>query len=286
MGCLGSGVGETSPNDFDAVLRDVIGAVRRSFPTFHVPPAAFLAYLRERLPADEPPPIALLRMHTSDLYLACACAHSHPAAIAAFEAHCLAPLDRALGKIGIGADAVAEVKQEIRYRVLVGEGRRAEIVDFSGRGDLRGWVRVMAMRQALRRRRRARRELPMEDNELWQRLVRADEPELEQRKVFYRHEFKRAFETALRTLPHREQTILRQHYLDGATLEELAVLYRVHRATVARLLGRARDFVLAATRHHLMSQLDVRPQDVDSILRMIWSRVEISEHALPRGHGR
>src|SRR5262249_55565851 len=154
-------------------------------------------------------------------------------------------------------DMVAEVKQELRYRMLVGDGGRAEIVDFAGRGDLRGWVRVMATRQALRRQGRARREQATEDDELWQHLVAAEPRIFDHAKERYRREFKRAFETALRALPHREKTLLRQHYLDGATLDELALLYRVHRATVTRILGRAREMVLASTRDRLMSELDV-----------------------------
>ncbi len=282
---IGSRIEESTPIDFESVLGDVLGAAQRTFPTFCLPPDVFVAYLRERLPPDLPPPIALRRMHTSDLYLACACAHGHDDAIAVLEERCLGQIDRALSKIGIDRDVIAEVKQEIRYRVLVGGGH-AEIVDFSGRGDLRRWIRVMATRQALRRQGRARREVATEDDELWQHLASFEPPELDQMKEFYRQEFKRAFEIALRALPRRERTLLRQHYLDGATLDELARLYRVHRATVARMLGRARELVLAATRNHLVSQLEVPSQDIDSILRTIWSRIEISLSALRRGRRR
>jgi RNA polymerase sigma-70 factor (ECF subfamily) len=285
-GCIDSRMEASTPIDFDAVLGDVLGAAQRTFPTFGLPRDVFAAYLRERMPPDLPPPVALRRMHTSDLYLACACAHCHADAIAVFEERCLGQLDRALGRIGIDRDMVAEVKQEIRRRVLVGDGDRAEIVDFSGRGDLRGWVRVMATRQALRRQDRARREMATEDDELWQHLVSAEPAMFDHVKEFYRREFKRAFEAALRALPHREKTLLRQHYLDGATLDELAVLYRVHRATAARILGRARDMVLAATRERLMSELDVPSPELDSILRMIWSRIEFSLRALRRGRRR
>ena len=274
---------ESTPSDFDAVLGDVLGAAQRTFPTFCLPIDVFVAYLRERLPPDLPPPIALRRMHTSDLYLACACAHGDPNAIAVLDERCLGQLDRALSKIGIDRDTVAEVKQDIRYRMLVGDGGRAEIIDFAGRGDLRGWVRVMATRQALRRQGRARREQVTEDNELWQHLVATEPRIFDHAKERYRREFKRAFETALRALPHREKTMLRQHYLDGATLDELALLYRVHRATVTRILGRAREMVLASTRDRLMSELEVPSQELDSILRMIWSRIEFSLRALRRG---
>ena len=277
MGC--------TADDFDATLRDIVGDAQRTCPTVRVPADVFAAYLRDRLPPEIPPSIALRRMHALDLYLACACAHGDRDAIAVFEQRCLGQLDGALARMGISRDVIAEVKQEIRYRVLVGDDGRAEIADFGGRGDLRGWVRVMATRQALRRQHRARREQAVEDDELWQQMA-PETFDLDHRKGVYRREFKQAFENALRALPDREQTLLRQHYIDGATLDELAILYRVHRSTAARLLARARTMVLEATRDRLMSQLDVPPQDLDSILRMIWSRIEISLRALRRGRKR
>lgn len=284
---VSEGVDATSEElKLDAVLRDIIGAAQRTYPTFCLPPDVFVAYLRERLPADIAQPLALREMHTSDLYLACACANGDVQAFAAFDERCLSHLDRALSRMGIAIDVIAEVKQDICIRVLLGEGGRAEIVDFCGRGDLRGWVRVMAAREAVRRQCRARREVSVEDDELLQRMAASDNPELDYAKGLYRQEFKRAFESALRALPDREQTLLRQHYVDGLTLDELASLYRMHRATAARQLARARVLVFEDTRGRLMSQLDVLPQDLDSILRMVWSQIEISLRVLRRGRKR
>lgn len=268
------------------MLHVIIGAAQRTCPTFHVPPDVFVAYLRERLPVDIPQPIALRRMHTSDLYLACACAHGDPQAFAVFDERCLCHLDRVLGKIGIATDVIVEVKHDVRFRVLVGDRGRAEIVNFCGRGDLRGWLSVIATRQALQRQLRARREVSMDDDELMQRIVAPDDPELDYVKRVYREEFKGAFEGVLRALPDREQTLLRLHYVDGLTLDELASLYRVHRATAARLLSRARALVLDGTRERLMSRLEVSSNDLDSILRMIWSKIEVSLRGLRRGRKR
>jgi RNA polymerase sigma-70 factor (ECF subfamily) len=268
------------------MLQVLIGTAQRTYPTFHVPPDVFIAYLRERLPVDIPQRLALQWMHASDLYLACACAHGDPQAFAAFDQRCLSHLDRVLAKIGLATDQIVEVKHDVRLRLLVGDRGRAGIVNFSGRGDLRGWVSVIATRQGLQRQLRARREVAMDDDELMQRMVAPDDPELDYVKRTYREEFKGAFEGVLRALPDREQTLLRQHYVDGLTLDELANLYRVHRATAARLLARARALVLEATRERLMSRLDVSSNDLDSILRMIWSQIEISLRGLRRGRKR
>jgi RNA polymerase sigma-70 factor (ECF subfamily) len=268
--------------DLDAMLHDVVDAAQRACPTLRLPVAVFISYLRERLPSGIAPAVALRRLHISDLYLACACAQGDHDAFAAFDVRCLSPLDRVLGKMGIDARTIAEVKQDIRVRVLVGAGRRPEIVDFAGRGDLRGWVRVMAAREALRRESRARREVAIDEDDLVHRAVAPENPERDYLNGLYRNEFKRAFESALRALPSREQTLLRQHYVDGATLDDLARLYRVHRSTAAHQLARVRVRVLEATRDQLMSRLALTTQDLDSILRMIWSRIEISLRALRR----
>src|SRR5215510_64801 len=184
-----SGEPDAGPNELDALMPDVVASAQRTWPTVNLPPDVFVAYVHDRLPTDVPPAVALRQMHISDLYLVCACARGDVPALAAFDEHCLSQLDRVLRKMGIGADVIAEVKQDIRACVLVGAAGRAEIVDFSGRGDLRAWVRVMAVRRALRRQCRARREVPAEDDELLQRLVVPGNPELDYAKKLYRQEF-------------------------------------------------------------------------------------------------
>src|SRR5262249_43581164 len=54
MGSIDSRIEESTPIDFDAALGNAVGAARRTFPTFCLPPDVFVAYLRERLPPDLP----------------------------------------------------------------------------------------------------------------------------------------------------------------------------------------------------------------------------------------
>jgi RNA polymerase sigma-70 factor (ECF subfamily) len=273
---------EATPDGVETALDDIIRSAPLACPTFGVPADVFRAYLRERLPADVPHRLALHQMHTSDLYLACGCARGDLGALAAFEDHCMRQLDAVLAKMKIAPEVCADIKQDIRIRILVGTGGRPEIVGFSGRGDLRSWVRVMAVRQALQRQCRARREVPVTDDELLQCAVVSGTPELDHAKQKYHEEFKRAFEGALRALPDRERTLLRQHHVDGLTIDEIGALYRMHRSTAARLLTRVRARLLEATRLRMMSQLDIAPDDLDSIIRMIRSQIEISLRGLRR----
>jgi RNA polymerase sigma-70 factor (ECF subfamily) len=266
----------------DPLWQEIVESARRSFPTVDLPAEVYVAYLRERIPADVAEPVGLRQMYTADLYLACACARGDRNAVAVFEEHYLSRLDRVLGGMGFDADTRADVKQDVRSCLLVGDGQRAEIVDFVGRGDLRSWVRVVAVRRALRRRLAARHEVAVEDCELLQRIVAPGDPELDYAKRIYRDAFQRAFANAVQTLPDRERTILRQHHLDGLTVEQLGALYRVHRATAARMVVRARVLLLEATRADMMTQLEVESQELDSILRMIRSRIDVSVQDLKR----
>src|SRR5262249_41683920 len=76
-------------------------------------------------------------------------------------------------------------------------------------------------------------------------------------KRVYRREFELAFREAVQSLSDRERILVRQHFLDGVSVNDLGRLYRVHRATAGRWLERARDALLAATRARLMARLAV-----------------------------
>jgi DNA-directed RNA polymerase specialized sigma24 family protein len=77
------------------------------------------------------------------------------AVIAALDAHYLAGLDPALRRLDLPAPVIDDVKQDVRQRLLVADGARPpRIADFTGAGNLRGWLRVVAInaaRQLLRR---------------------------------------------------------------------------------------------------------------------------------------
>jgi len=76
--------------------------------------------------------------------------------------------------------------------------------------------------------------------------------------------------------------MLRQHVLDGLTIDQLSALYRIHRATAARTLERARRTILAATRDHMQAELDVSSTELSSILRAIRSGLEVTLRELRR----
>jgi RNA polymerase sigma-70 factor (ECF subfamily) len=264
-------------SQLDEVWRDA----RATWPLVELSVEAFIGHLARHWPEHIAATEYLKQVSTSDLYLACACATGNAQAVAAFEQHCLGSVDRVLARLELDADLIAEVKQRIRCRVLVPDGGRPRIIDFSGRGALCAWVRVMAVREALRIRRHSQREIRCDDIEQLREFA-APHGAIDHMKEQYRRAFTQAFERALRELPTRDRTMLRQHVLDGLTIDQLGALYRIHRATAARALERARRTVLAATRAHMRSGLGVDSSELDSILRIIRSRLDITLRGLRR----
>jgi RNA polymerase sigma-70 factor (ECF subfamily) len=266
----------------DLQLDEIIRSARLAWPTVQLSPERFVAHLARHLPEGVPIETALGQMHTADLYLACACALGDTSAILAFELHCLTGIDNAVSRYRASSDLVAEVKQRVRERVLVSDSGPPRIAGFNGRGNLRSWVQVVAVREAIQIARGSRREISIDDDTPLHALVTSADTELANVKARYVGEFAQAFSAALRDLSPRDQILLRQHVIDGLSIDQLGALYRIHRATAARNLQRARRAVLVATRTRLASRLDVRPSELDSILRLIRSRLHVTLRWLVR----
>jgi RNA polymerase sigma-70 factor, ECF subfamily len=274
-----AGSGIAADADLEPVLDQVLAAARAAWPGVAISDEVFLGHLAGALRQAGASSVEdwLARGTASDLYLACGCALGDPAAIAALDAHYLAGLDPALRRLDLPAPVIDDVKQDVRQRLLVADGvRPPRIADFTGAGNLRGWLRVVAInaaRQLLRRAAPAAAELAEVVPQA------ADDAELELLKAHYREQFRAAFAVALAELSPRDRTLIRQHYLLGLGVGELGARYGVHRGTAARWLERCNRTLLNRTRRALVIRLRVARTDVDSILRLVRSRLEVSIRA-------
>jgi RNA polymerase sigma-70 factor (ECF subfamily) len=264
----------SDPAALESALAAALAAATAAWPEADLAAEEFVPYLAIRLPAGDDPVASLAALNVADLYLACALSRGDPGALAAFDARCLSVVDLALARMSAPPAMVDEVKQMVRRLLLVADGRPPRIVDYAGRGDLRGFVRVTAVREALHIFRRGRPELELDDT-LGARAA-SDDPELAYLKDLYRAEFKIAFREAMGSLSDRQRNLIAQHFLDRLTLEQMAALYRVHRATVVRWLAAAREALLRGTHRAMTSRLKVRPAELDSILRLIDSQLDVS----------
>ncbi len=260
-----------------ATLRELVGAARAAWPGVELPDAEFAAYLAERLPADVPVTESLRALCVSDLWLACAVSRSDVAALRSFEQHCLRDLDAAIAHFDGGSALALDVRHAVRERVLsAGAGGQAKITDYRGRGDMRGWLRVIAVREALQLLRARRRETPIADGDTTLAARLDDAVPLDAMTSHERLAYRDAFAAALATLTPRERNLLRQQYLYGASVDELASLYGVHRATAARWVARVRELVLRRTRRQVGEVLRLSADELDSVMGRLASHLDYS----------
>lgn len=256
----------------DAVYASCLLQAQGTWVGIDVRPERFASYVAERLPGDADACVALGAMNTSCLYLACACADGQDRALALLEVY-LADCDRALRRMSHDDAFGNEAKQRARVKMLLRDDKHPSGIEgYRGRGDLRSYVRVVVMREALTLR-RARKDVcleqapePMED---------AD-PELLHLRRQYASEFGRAFADALAALASPERMLLRYHYIDKLNIDQIGALAGVHRVTASRRLNRARGSVVEGTRQRLAAQLQLGGSSLGSVLRLIQSGVEIS----------
>lgn len=215
----------------------------------------------------------------TDLALADACLRQLPAALAAFEAAHGDALEAALIAANIDADARAEALQRLRLRLLVHEDGAPRLASYAGRGPLRTWLRVAALREALMlaraSRRRAAHEVTDEDALLEHAAV-AEDPELLLLQGRCREALREAFRAAVGGLDSRERTLLRLSLRDRLGVDQIGALYRVHRSTAARWLQGVRDKLSASTRAGLASKLSLADAEVESLIRAIGSKIDLS----------
>jgi RNA polymerase sigma-70 factor (ECF subfamily) len=241
----------------------------------HVDAAHFAAHLAGHLGVSSQAAEALCE-RASDLYLAFAAARGDAHAIAEIDRTCIARLDRAIRGVLPPCD-IDDLKQQLRQRLFLGTSDAPpRLLDYAGRGELRAWVRASAVHTAISILRTQSRDRAHQQS-LWLAAPRIGvDPVNERVRPQLRVELHAAFETALRSLETRDRNLLRQHFLDGLSTDELARLYRVHRVTAFRWLTRARHRLLSRTRRALAGQLSLGRSELDSIMRLVDSQLDIS----------
>jgi RNA polymerase sigma-70 factor, ECF subfamily len=265
-----------SPDDLRALCRRLVEEARTANPRVDLDEGRFLAHLAARLPGDRPLDEALALVRVGDLYLAAACAQSLPAALAAFDRSCLTPLRGVLARLAVPGSDADDLAQLVRTRLLAPDAQgRLRVADYAGLGSLQRWVRTTAVRLALNEGRRVH-ELLTTDEELAARLPDGGDGELAFLKSHYRPAFAAALRDSLDALSASDQNMLRQRYVDGLSLEELGALQGVHRATALRRLERARQQLLDDIRARLRARLKLESGELESLLRLVASRIEVT----------
>ena len=191
-----------------------------------------------------------------------------------FEALFATTLAAAERRFQRAAVPTEELAQILRERLFVCGGS-PKILEYSGQGFLENWLRVTAVRtftDAVRS--GPKREVPLPESLL--EVESGEDAELSYLKTHYREQLKQAFEAAVGSLEGGARNLLRQSVVQRLTVDQIGALYGVHRATAARRVEKARADLLAATRTHLMEQLHVEENELDSIMNLLRSRMDLS----------
>jgi RNA polymerase sigma-70 factor len=262
----------------EAALVDTVARAHAAHPGVALGDERFVAHLAPLLTDDAIE--ALARLRTDDLFVAKAAADGDANALAILERVHFSAISRALSHLRPTNELVDEVKQRTRQRLLASPDGRPRILDYAGKGELTRWIGAVSVRIALDHLRAPKREVGTDDDALLDRAAPVADPELEHMKLHYAGEFRAAVREAFAALPTETRLALRLYYIDGLTLDQLAALDRVVPSTVSRRLASARRTVLERTREILRERLAVDERELESILHILGSRLELSRGAL------
>jgi len=253
------------------LLAEVVGRARSAFPRLALVPTLFLAHLGSKIePTDADPSVTLLALHTTDLFLACACAHGVAGAARALEERHGRSVRVAIARIDPSPTFIDEATQRVRERVLLpSHDGRPRIADYRGRGSLDGWLSVTAARLALNMQREPR---PVSDD-VESVLAEITDPEIKVLKDHYRPQVGHALAEALRSLSDREQLLLRLE-AKGMSQRRVAAMYRVDQSTIHRWLRDARKQLQAELVGRLKATLGVGDEEIASIVHLVMSQVD------------
>lgn len=245
-------------------LSDFEHVGRAAHPGLNVPAGAFQRYLAARVSLS----VAVQPELAGDLYLACACEEQLPSARERLAALHQKPLRETLHRALGNASLADEATQVTFERVLLGK-----LSDYSGRGPLAHWLAVVGLRTGLK----LRGATPANEVGLEAILdLPEDVSDLELVNKYGREAIKLAFKEAVTTLSAKERTLLRLNVLEGLNIAALGQMYGVHRATVARWVADARVALLKETRRTLSRTLKLDEPELDSLLRLADSKLELS----------
>ncbi|UQA58737.1 sigma-70 family RNA polymerase sigma factor [Polyangium aurulentum] len=260
---------------------------RAAWPDLALPVASLVRHVARHV-ADKGAAEALVAaIHAADFYLACACHERIRGSAEALRARYEAEVDAALRSRKVPPAHRDELRQMLWEKLLVGRpGTPPKIGDYAGRGPLGGWMRVAAVRAALNFLEQVKSDRLVVGEEIDDaRHPSTPDPELAFLKAHYRVEVQRALKDALESLETDERNVLRLHVLDGLSIDRIAAVYGVHRATAARWVTRGREALLRGTRELLEKRLRIDQAEVESILDVVRSQISLSPSALFRPAG-
>ncbi len=268
--------GHTPPASLGAVLTDLCAQARAAHPDLGVTDGDFVAALAAHAPVDDVEAFCS-RCRAAELALAVATAAGSTRAITELERAHAAMLDATCRRFAGHGHGVDDLRQLLRAKLFVADaGEPPRITLYNGQGSLGNWLRVTATRLFidLGRRKDRQREVSEDPSEL--EIVEPVDLELELVKTEYRSAVAAAMVEAARELPAGDRHLLRQHLAAGLTIDQLAAVLGIHRATVARRIARARDALATRTRELVAETLKLDDRELGELFGLVVSKIDVS----------
>jgi len=193
------------------------------------------------------------------LGLVFACLQGDAAALEVLDVEHLQKVRRSLKKMNVDAALEDELMSWLRFELFDGQ-----LATYEGKGDLTGFLRAIAAHEALKRLQKQKKEVPSDEAP----DVPMPNAELAVMKGAYGKAFTTALETSFRSLELSERNLLRQYFLDGLSIDALAKVHSIHRATAARRVGAARERLTERVRTALINSLQVSDESVNAIITL------------------
>jgi len=253
-----------------------VSEVREAWPAFAFDASEFMRYVAPRVEPDTDDE-TLAELHIVDMGLVFACLRGEEAALTQLERSYFQRLEPVVARVAPGAADL--VLAQLRERLLVPGREGGGLAGYAGKSSLWTWLRVSAVRSAVRAKQRGQRQVPMHDEEL-ERLGVVEAlgpgPDVAYEKQRFVSEVRAAVEAAFAQLPARDKTLLMQHYVDGLTTERLGRMHGVHRVSISRRLVRARRSLLVSARTRLIDRLALSSSECDNVMRLVQSQLHIT----------
>ncbi|WP_233262183.1 sigma factor-like helix-turn-helix DNA-binding protein [Vitiosangium sp. GDMCC 1.1324] len=85
-----------------------------------------------------------------------------------------------------------------------------------------------------------------------------------------------AFVQAVASLDDEDRELLRLHFVERLSLERMGALFGVHKSTVSRRLSGVQALLEKRTRRLLMERLSLPAPELESLMRAIHGRLDLS----------
>lgn len=263
----------TVSGDLDARLRESYVAGQQNYPSIGLTAVEYIGYLVPRLGSVG----RIEELALADLFLCAACAKGEHGAISAFEQTHFPPLTQSLRSHGVTEEDIQEVLQHLRTMLFVrAESGRTKLTEYSGRAKLISWLRVVAMNTLHNRRRSDVRRRSRTERSASSLVDAIPDLEISILKTWQRSQIERIIERSIRSLSVENRRLLRFHFVDLLSIDKLALLHGVHRATIARRIVRAMGELRDKVQRALMDELDLDVHEYESLLRFVRSQIELS----------